>query len=153
MTKHSDSVQEHTRVRLNVPGWWLQYRFSLQIARQFCEAHPAPLALILADASLESPFYIYNANVIYWEIHWKNVFDYHLISPVNQKLQYMYINSVLVAKVAWNLWTTNAHTYGWTKPYWMLKAPTQGEGLGKGTFRWFYPCLFCKEVDTSGDNH
>jgi len=91
-------------------------------------------------------------DVIYWEIHWKNMFDYHLISPINQKLQYMYINSVLVAKVAWNLWTTNAHAYGWTKPYRMLKAPTQGEGLGKGTFRWFYPCLFCKEVDTSGDS-
>ena len=153
MTKNSNSVQERTRVRLNVPGWWLQYRFSLQIARQFCEAHLAPLALILVDASSESPFYIYNARCYILRDTLKNVFDYHLISPVNQKLQYMYINSVLVAKVAWNLWTTNAHTYGWTKPYRMLKAPTQGEGLGKGTFRWFYPCLFCKEVDTSGDSH
>jgi hypothetical protein len=59
MTKHSDSVQEHTRVRLNVPGWWLQYRFSLQIGRQFCEAQSVLLVLILAGASSESPFYTY----------------------------------------------------------------------------------------------
>jgi hypothetical protein len=59
MTKHYDSVREHTRARLNIPGWWLQYRFSLQNAQQFCEAQSAPLVLILAGASSESPFYIY----------------------------------------------------------------------------------------------
>jgi len=59
MTKHSDSVRERTRVRLNVPGWWLQYRFSLQIARQFGEAQAVFLVLILAGAPPESPFYTY----------------------------------------------------------------------------------------------
>jgi len=39
----------------NQTGWWLQYRFSLQIARQFCEAQSALLVLILAGASSESP--------------------------------------------------------------------------------------------------
>jgi hypothetical protein len=51
---------EGSRVRFKVPGWWLQYRFSLQTAQQFFEAHSAPQALILADASLESPFYTNN---------------------------------------------------------------------------------------------
>jgi hypothetical protein len=84
MTEHSDSVQERTRVRLNVPGWWRQYRFSLQIARQFCEAQSAPPVLILAGASSESPFYIYNARSDIERDTMVNVFDYHLISPLTR---------------------------------------------------------------------
>lgn len=39
----------------NQTGWWLQYRISLQIALLTFEVHSAPQALILVDASSESP--------------------------------------------------------------------------------------------------